>query len=408
MAMVVTMAVLYHAHGIVTSAVCNHQGGCPMRAKERHARAEQLVAEIFDRAGWKVRVDPNQRAAGRRPDLVVRHGRVSYAVEVKVAPEGRSDRLVPLWSQACLEALRAAGKGQVPLAVVAAPHVPPRVAENVLEFAGKYGGDAAAGVIDFEGLRVFRGAGLDQLSAGRQRSSRLPQPSNPVDLFSDLNQWMLKVLLAPEIPEALLSAPRGRYNSASDLARAADVSVMSASRFIRSLQEEGHWADSGPRVGLVRRPDLFRRWQAWSASRPVREVPMRFLLRGDPNKELRRVLRKGQACLGLFAAADALGLGFVSGVPPHLYVEQLRPRSQPHWRNVVRAERGEAPDFILRSAPAAQSVFRGAVEVDGERVSDVLQVWLDVSAHPSRGREQANLIRSRVLDQVIKEAHGGG
>jgi hypothetical protein len=33
---------------------------------------------------------------------------------------------------------------------------------------------------------------------------------------------------------------------------------------------------------------------------------------------------------------------------------------------------------------------------------DVLQVWVDVAAHPSRGREQAELIRKRVLRQIIE------
>ena len=30
-----------------------------------------------------------------------------------------------------------------------------------------------------------------------------------------------------------------------------------------------------------------------------------------------------RCCIGLFAAADALGLGFVRGVPLHLYLEHL-------------------------------------------------------------------------------------
>ena len=30
-----------------------------------------------------------------------------------------------------------------------------------------------------------------------------------------------------------------------------------------------------------------------------------------------------RCCLGLFAAADALGLGFVRGTPPHIYLERL-------------------------------------------------------------------------------------
>lgn len=379
-----------------------------MRGKEEHERAERLLAEIFARAGWQVRRAPD-KGQGPSPDLVVRRGRSSYAVEVKVAPEGRSDRLVPLWSQAYLQAVRAAGERHAPLVVVAAPQVARRVAENVLQFAVEYAADAAAGVIDFEGLRLFRGPRLDDLnSRDAHAPSRFPSPRKPAGFFSDLNQWLLKVLLAPEIPGPLLSAPRGRCRNASDLARAAGVSVMSAFRFVRLLQEEGYLGDSESQLGLVRREDLFRRWQSWSASRPVHEAPMRFLLRGDPRKEIHRVLLKGRACLALFAAADALGLGFVHGVPPHVYVERLRPRSLPKWNNIVPAGPGEPADLILREAPAAQSVFRGMVRVEGNPVSDILQVWLDVSAHPSRGREQADLIRRRLLDKIIRKDRAGG
>jgi hypothetical protein len=34
--------------------------------------------------------------------------------------------------------------------------------------------------------------------------------------------------------------------------------------------------------------------------------------------------------------------------------------------------------------------------------SDVLQVCVDVAGHPSRGREQAALIRKRVLRRIIQ------
>jgi hypothetical protein len=42
------------------------------------------------------------------------------------------------------------------------------------------------------------------------------------------------------------------------------------------------------------------------------------------------------------------------------------------------------------------------VRPHGIAACDVLQVWVDVAMHPSRGREQAELIRKRVLDNVIK------
>jgi len=38
-------------------------------------------------------------------------------------------------------------------------------------------------------------------------------------------------------------------------------------------------------------------------------------------------------------------------------------------------------------------------------VCDVLQVWLDVSAHPARGSAQAEEIRRRVLALYLEERH---
>jgi hypothetical protein len=272
-----------------------------------------------------------------------------------------------------------------------------------MAFAQRYASDVAAGVIDFEGFAMFRGPQLEELNAeGREMPSSVRQSlRHSGALFSDLNQWMLKVLLGPELPDPLLSGPRGQYRNASQLARAANVSVMSAFRFVQQFQREGYLHESAAYLRLVRREDLFRRWQALSARSP-REVAMRFLLPGDPQAQLRRMLASGRACLALFAAADALRLGFVSGVPPYVYVQRIQPASLAAWKNLRAASIGEAPDVIVRQAPAPQSVFRGLVRPDGMAACDVVQVWVDVAAHPSRGREQADLIRKRVLQRLIE------
>lgn len=372
---------------------------------ESHGRqAEAALSHLFSAAGWRVR-RYDKEPDGRSPDMMIRKGDVSYAVQIKAAAEGRSDRLIPLWSQAFLQASHFARDSHPALAVVAAPRISPRVAEQVLGFAAQFAPDAAAGVLDFEGLRVFRGPLLEELnlleSAPRPIASRI-QDELP-DLFSDLNQWMLKVLLAPELPEGLLAAPRGQYHNASQLARAAHVSVMSAFRLLQQLQREGFIHESERYIRIVRRDELFYRWKAASARR-VADAPMRFLLQGDPKLELRRILRSGRACLALYAAADALGFGFVKGIPPYVYVQRRSALRAEAWKNIRLALPGEAPNLILRQAPAAQSVFRGIVSHNDLPISDIIQVWLDVSSHPSRGQEQADLIRRRVLDRVLARA----
>lgn len=370
-------------------------------AGERARRAESLLAEIFENAGWRVKHASNR--LGAQVDLVVRRPGVIYAVEVKAGAEGRGDRLVPLFAQAVLQSKRAAGNSAAPLAVVAAPKISRRAAEQIFKFAEHYAPDAAVGVIDFEGLCVFRGPHLEGLNAEAPHQPSRVVGSRPASghLFSDLNQWMLKVLLASELPASLLSAPRGQYRHASDLARAANVSVMSSNRLVQQLQAEGHLHEAESYLKLVRREELFRRWQV-SAEASVKEVPMRYLLPGNEYDQLRRMLNSGRACLALFAAANALKLGFVEGVPPYVYVERIQPSSLAAWKNLRHCEAGESPDVILRQAPAPQSIFRGMVRPDAMAASDVLQVWLDVGAHPSRGREQADLIRKRVLEKVIE------
>lgn len=390
----------------------SHAESPPLASSER---AAALVADAFSDAGWKVHREP---VAGDnlRPDLIVKRGSMSYAVEIKAAPEGRGDRLIALWSQACLQAGYAArassrpSKRVHPLAVVAAPRVSGRVIKQLLDFALVVAPEMAVGIVDHAGLRVFRGRHLDGLDA-EGSGSLVARPASPIEqgkLFSDANQWMLKVLVAPELPEHHLAGPRGRYRNASELARAAGVSVMSGSRFVRQFMLEGFLENSHGHLALVRRPELFRRWQSAVAMAAPREIPVRALLNGSAEREMQRLMAHGRACLALFAAADALRLGFVRGVAPHVYVEHLDDMISAASKYVEAVGPAEMPDFILREADAPRSIFNGAVIARsgrvGTQVCDVIQAWLDTASHPARGQEQAEQIQNRALADLISGA----
>jgi len=114
------------------------------------------------------------------------------------------------------------------------------VADEAIQFRRERAPEVAIGALDLEGLRLFAGHGLESLNSPRRPLSDLP-PSKirAPQLFSDLNQWMLKALLAPRIPEPYLSAPRGRYQGPSQLSEAAGVSMMSAFRFAEEFSKEG-------------------------------------------------------------------------------------------------------------------------------------------------------------------------
>jgi hypothetical protein len=372
-------------------------------SKSRGENAETLVADLFDANGWDVHRSPSGR--NKRPDLIVQRGAQRFVVEIKALAEGRADRVISLLSQAILEAQGNAfddGNAQ-PLAVICVENASPSLLKQVNSFAERYAQNVPVGIVSESGLRHFRGA-LEELNAEPEelRWHGNTPLNQPVNLFSDLNQWMLKVLLAPEIPDHLLHAPRQKYQSGSELAEAAKVSPMSASRFLQQLRNEGYLDEASRYLVLVRRAELFRRWRS-AAMRPSPELPMRFLIRGPVQQQIGNLLasHQGDACLGLFAAADALQLGHLSGVPPYVYVPKLPRPDDKKWRALAVASPSEMPDLIVRQALSPKSAFRGAVHQNGLKVSDVIQVWLDVANHPSRGEEQADLIYEKALRSIV-------
>jgi hypothetical protein len=397
----------------------------PNVAVSRGQEYENLLAKLFQRAGGRVERQPEGADAG--VDLIAQHGPDRYVIQLKVSSEARKDRAIPLMSQAILEAQAAAQRVSgraIPVAVLAVDHASESLAKQVKQFAERNAPNVAIGLIDADGFRDFAGHGLEWLSSERsgsgvRRSAAKPAPSSY--LFSDLNQWMLKVLLSQDIPESMLSAPRGSYENASQLAEAAGVSVMSAFRFVRQLSREGFLEENGA-LRLVRIEELLQRWLG-ANQRRIREIPVRWIIRGESNQieiavrsyvsrfEGRPARRKrgmgahsfkgpNRVCLGLFAAAEAFGLKFVHGSVPHIYLERFdRDALAQLGMSVEDAE--HRADALVRIPENPESVFRAAVNRDGVPISDILQVWLEVSHHPARGPDQAKIIAKRILAKLF-------
>lgn len=389
----------------------------------RRVSLKRAVVEAFRRSGWHVVSEPD--IPGARPDLLARRGNQQYVIELKSSAEARRDRLVPILAQAILQAKAAASKAHLsprpePLAVIGAANLSESLIEELRSFAGDVAPDVSIGIIDLEGSRIFIGHGVEELShlAPRPKRGHARLLLGPqLHLFSDLNQWMLKVLLAPRISDELLHAPRKHIGSVSDLAKAADVSLMSASRFMSLLRGEGFLDDSRG-LDLVNIEMLLDRWRG-ASRKPVREVPMRWVIpahrerrlsdailaylqrinAGSPVSRARRshrALPHPRVCLGLFAAAEALGFKFVRGAASHLYLERLDP-SVLESLSLIPVQQGQRVDVFVRVPSSRESVFRPAVLRDGVPVCDVLQVWLDVGNHPARGEDQAREIWRHAL-----------
>ena len=391
----------------------------PSRQQNLLAEFENLLTKTLQKAGWHVKQSP--RSADNSADIVARNGKNIYVFQLKALSESRKDRAIPLISQAILEAQRAAAQitgSATPVAVLASDHVSDSLSEHVKDFALRNAPNVGVGIIDAGGFRRFAGHGLEVLSAERSHVIEgPPKQVSPGNLFSDLNQWMLKILLSTSIPDSLLSAPRGHYENVSQLAVAAGVSTMSAFRFVRQLSEEG-FLDEVVGMRVVRTEELLERWLRASHSR-MYETPARWILSGEKdtfhaslrsyatrirssaphakNDQLRR--GKPRLCLALFAAAEALGFKFVHGTEPHLYIERID-RKALRELGLSLEVRNDQADVFVRVPKNPEAVFRAAVERDGVPATDILQVWLDVSNHPARGKDQADFLRKRVFSPI--------
>jgi len=87
-------------------------------------------------------------------------------------------------------------------------------------------------------------------------------------------------------------------------------------------------------------------------------------------------------------------------VQPYLYIERIEPRILEKLGFSASSVVAD-PDVYIRVPRDDESVFRAVVLEDSVPVCDVLQVWLDVAQHPSRGSEQADLIWRKILAPAL-------
>src|SRR5262249_17703812 len=129
---------------------------------DREGQLGRLVASLFREEGWKVAQEPREKNVA--PDFVVSGRGKKFVVELKRASEGRKDRVIPLLSQAALEAVhysRAMPGHPLPVAIVGANRIPDSIAEEAKQFVRERAPEVAVGLVDLEGFRLFAGHGLE-------------------------------------------------------------------------------------------------------------------------------------------------------------------------------------------------------------------------------------------------------
>jgi hypothetical protein len=338
-----------------------------------------------------------------------------FACEVKEVRDGRADRVIPQLAMAILQAKRYAESkdGYAPLAIVFVSNIVPSLLKQFKEFADEYAQGMNLALVTDRGAFLMRiddqwhqheSLDIIHLTPIHLRAGLGTSHAVTFNPFSDLNQWMLKILIAGQLPKSYMRVPVEPIYSGSGLARVAGASPMSAHRLINHLKKERFLVETAAGLTLTRREELFSLWKSASTAFPA-ELPLRFLVRVAPKTQFQALLGaiSDKYCLGLFTAAEQMGLGHVNGAPPYLIMTRLpvMEANRPEWRMVAVCKDGEAPDFIVRRTMTPNATFKAAVSPQGVPCTDVIQTWLDVSNHPTRGSEQADHIYKTVLKPMI-------
>lgn len=340
--------------------------------------------------------------------LLQRNGR-SFGAVVHFGNE-RIDRLVPRLALSVLEAqnyVKELALEAEPMAIVLLDTISRPVFEITNEVVDQLAPECSVTIIGLDGSVSIDVPGYEFTDKiAEERGGRaITSTSTAVNLFSDANQWMLKMLFAELLPPDLINAPQTRYRSGRQLGDAAGVSHVSSNKFLALLKKEGFLDTSADHLRLMNHKQLLLRWRE-AANNSKQEVPAHFMFPAVAVSTLDKLLikNKGDVCLGLFAAADMLKMGHVSGVAPYLYVPKLMQVTlgSGTWSGVMPSLLGERTDLYIRQATFPTSIFKAMVVRDNKACTDVIQTWLDVSYHPARGQEQANLIYDKFLRPIVE------
>lgn len=320
-------------------------------------------------------------------------------VEIKALAQLRVQDLVGQLAVGAVQAEHRIGKrGALPLVVVVAPTVGGRALQAAERFMASYLPQIGWAVLDRRGRVQLR---IPTLDIDRQRRSAPPATGRGARpegrLFSDLNRWLLKILLLSGLDRSLWAGPAGGIHGAADLQRAAAVSLDKVYKFLRLMERHDFLRRTPDGLRLVRKRELIELWFAQEKLRPARRLQARSLFGSRPVLTSLAASGAGREAgvLGGFGACKALGVLHAAVDSTDLHIAMPEEAFLKRFE-LERCDERDAQLHLLRTNNP-QSVFRASVVKGKVQVVDAFQAALDVITHPARGREQAEHIVELVL-----------
>ena len=234
--------------------------------------------------------------------------------------------------------------------------------------------------------------------------------------FSDLDQWLIKVLLLSprDIAQQFWGGPKGYAENAFQLSKLAGASQMPANLWAQAMESSGYLKRIGRKNMIPLRIEaLIEEWIGRYRFRDNRIYPFRSMFRVSNYDafigELFEEIRLNSEELGEFGITAHLAcklheVKHSSAKSIHIYC-----RGDIH--NIARilklvpSEEERKADLFLVEPKYPKSVFGGVLKKKELPVCDILQCYLDLYYLPDRGREQAAIVYENIISRIIRSRH---
>ncbi|MBI4598425.1 MAG: hypothetical protein HY737_08510 [Candidatus Omnitrophica bacterium] len=217
-----------------------------------------------------------------------------------------------------------------------------------------------------------------------------PRRGRPASLFTPISSRIVR---------AVLEEPK-RLWQVQELASAADVSLGHASAVCHRLSDEAYAEWAQRRLRLRQPALLLDAWREQPAPAPAPQTLAYYSFERESARLMRRVSAAAarhhlRHAMTSFAAASVIA-PFVRGVSAVCwYIDDALHADR--WVRALDLRPVDAGANALMTIAPDAGVWYRAHAVRGVTVVGSVQLYLDLCAEPSRGREQAEFLRQKVL-----------
>ena len=337
-------------------------------------------------------------------DLRGRIGGSKVSVHLKSMSRGTVEDMKGRLAMGLLKALKEDKGGGIghPVVMLQAPRIGRRAIGELARFMQEDAPDDVGwGAFDDRGSFHLEMPSLDIEVDKRGRSSTEEARKTKYNqrAFTDLNRWLLKVLMLTDAPEGRWKSGekfRRRVRNPNDLKDVADVSQAKAYQFARTFKSLGLLRWNRGDFQITGRRHVFDLWYEEERQLHVEEYPVRSIFgTTDLHAMLRKAGDEVDCAVGGLAACKLHGVLHTSVGVPHVHISGS-PDVVMEKLDLEPVAEHQAEARLIQ-LPYSESIFRGLVAIDGVKVVDILQAALDSGRSRGRGREQAEYIVEHVL-----------